>query len=300
MIDLFNETALPEQRKPRPPVQPLAMSEFRDYGDGIDRIPDWRIGELLVFNRQRSIHTVVNRNRADLEDFATLLQIEAKSTGGRPGKDNYLTFEQAMYSVAASQALNAVPILKHMITIYGMWSRDELIPRDAEAEVKVADATAKAFDAAPELMQLVKPAVVEAAIEALRSMNIVKSDDLWRLEDNIRYEVEKQLKPIKETVGRAESAVTGLQCDLWEMDKRSPEAIQKMRDERDSRTSREIVALKSENGKLKEEISGLNRQVGALLEHARANPLPGIGTPIGTSGLHILATPVSQKENPEN
>lgn len=150
------------------------------------------------------------------------------------------------------------------------------------------------FDRAPVPAQPDPPADVEAVktavVEALVSSGIAKRDDIWRAADDLDYKIEKQLKPIKTVIDRTEIHVIGTQCDFWEADKRSPEAIQRMRDERDRRSDAENAALKRENASLKE-------QLRALLDHARANPVPGVGTPISPNGLHILATPKKEPED---
>ena len=81
MTDLFTG-GLPAERKP---IRPLWLEDFQDYGDGVPRVPDWRLAEVLDFGRSSNIHYLIETHKPSLERLDTLLSHSAKSTGGRPG-----------------------------------------------------------------------------------------------------------------------------------------------------------------------------------------------------------------------
>ena len=153
---LFEPASLPEQAKPRLPIDPLSQKDFTPDESGEPRIVDWRLAQVLCFERERQIRGLIERNRERLEQRGSLLHREANSpsiTGGRPGGEYHLNFRQALLVVIKSDAPNATAVQDHILDIYVMWARGELVPRDAAAEVKLADISTEAVAAAPELMQ---------------------------------------------------------------------------------------------------------------------------------------------------
>jgi hypothetical protein len=133
--------------------QILTLDDFTtDLLDDEPRIADWRLAEVLAFGRETNIHNLIERHRPSLERFGTLLHGKAKSTGGRPGVEYRLNFNQTIFVAIKSDAPNAVAVQIHVVTIYGLWAQGKLKPLDAETEAVVRIATAELNDKAPELL----------------------------------------------------------------------------------------------------------------------------------------------------
>jgi hypothetical protein len=151
MTELFGG-GLPAQRKP---IRPLWLEDFHDDSDGVPRVPDWRLAEVLDYGRGTNVHNLIERNRHTLEHFGNLLHREVNYPGpGRPGSEYLLNFNQAIFIVIKSEAPNAIPVQIHVVEIYGLWVAGKLRPVDAETETAVDDATAKMANATPDLFAL--------------------------------------------------------------------------------------------------------------------------------------------------
>jgi hypothetical protein len=144
---------LPEQRKPIPP---LTLADFSEDEDGERRVADWRLAEVLGFAREFEMHRLIERHRQSLERFGTLRYRDVKSTGGRPGTEYRLNFNQAIFIVIKSEAQNAIPVQIHVVEIYGLWAHGKLLPVDAETARTIADANERISEQAPELVQLLQ------------------------------------------------------------------------------------------------------------------------------------------------
>jgi hypothetical protein len=108
-----------------------------------------------------SIRFMIDRHRSDLEDFGTLLHRTTKSTGGRPGSEYRLNFDQSIYIINRSDAPNARPIQKHVVVIYGLWFRGKLKPIDQATALVVAEATTSAYQQSPELVGMLQTLLAE-------------------------------------------------------------------------------------------------------------------------------------------
>jgi len=150
--DLFNRE-LPEQRKP---ISPLAMSDFTDDDAGEPRVPDWRLAEVLGFNYQPEVRRLIERHRSHLEVFGTLWHRAIKSSGGRPGSEYHLNFNQAIFIAIKSEAPNAIPVQIHVVEIYGLWATGKLKPVDQATALVVAEATTQAYRQSPELVGMLQ------------------------------------------------------------------------------------------------------------------------------------------------
>jgi hypothetical protein len=154
MTNLFDSSELPEQRKPLSPIAVLSENDFRRAEDDMPRIVDWRLAQALGFEEEHQLRRLIERHRERLEKFGTFVHRELKSTGGRPRHEYRLNFEQAIFIVVKSDAANADSVTIHVIQIYGMWARGELLPRDVEAAGTVIDSIAKAGETAPALIKV--------------------------------------------------------------------------------------------------------------------------------------------------
>lgn len=146
-------SGLPELRKP---TRPLSIDDFIEGEDREARIPDWRLAEVLDFTFEPEIRRLIDRHRESLEQFGTLCHGNIKSTGGRPGSEYRLNFNQAIFVIIRSEAPNAVPVQIHVVTIYGLWATGKLRPVDPATETKIAAETSRTFQQAPELMGLLQ------------------------------------------------------------------------------------------------------------------------------------------------
>src|SRR4029077_2413076 len=155
MSELFDSLGpLPEQAKPQRAIDPLSATDFTLDEDGIKRIDDWRLAELLGFGKQQpenAIRKLTERHHATLELRGTLRHRVLKSTGGRPATAYRYNIHQALYLVIKSDADNATPLQLHMIDIYVLVRSGEIMPANAEAELKLADINAEFVEASPEL-----------------------------------------------------------------------------------------------------------------------------------------------------
>jgi hypothetical protein len=149
--DLWDD--LPQQRKP---VLPLTLDDFHDDECGVPRVPHWRLAEVLGFSFGPNVRHLIERHRPALEKLATFVHGEQKATGGRPGREYLLTFEQAIYVIAKSDAPNAEPVLLHVVTIYGLWAQGKLKPTDAATATEIAVETTRAYQQSPEIMELLQ------------------------------------------------------------------------------------------------------------------------------------------------
>lgn len=150
MTELFGG-GLPAQRKP---IRPLWLEDFHDDGDGVPRVPDWRLAEVLDFARPFEITRLIDRHRETLGRFGTLRYGNVKSTGGRPAAECLLNFNQAIFIIIKSEAENAIPVQIHVVEIYGLWVAGKLPPIDTETAAAVEDSTAKMANETPELFTL--------------------------------------------------------------------------------------------------------------------------------------------------
>lgn len=96
--------------------------------DGEPRARDLDIAERLGYERLTSIRVLIERNRDELETFGPLHQSDAKSSGGRPGADYWLTEEQALLVAARSDAENAPLVRRMLIKVFVAWRRGHLQP----------------------------------------------------------------------------------------------------------------------------------------------------------------------------
>jgi hypothetical protein len=156
-MNLFEQ--MPEQRKA---MRPLGLEDFHDAGDGEPRVPDWRLAECLMLDN-RWFHQLIERHRQDLEDFGTLLHRTTKSSGGRPGSEYLLNFNQAIFIINRSEAPNARPIQKHVVIIYGLWATGKLKPVDQASALVVADATIEAYQQSPEMVGMLQMLLARVA-----------------------------------------------------------------------------------------------------------------------------------------
>ena len=170
---LFVET-LPEQSKPRI-VIPLNVTDIRD--DGV--IHDLRLAEQLGIRRDRNIRQLIERHADNLKRFGELLYRTANNRGPGPRTiEYYLNRKQALFIIGKSDAPNAVEIQILVIEVFDAWLSGKLRPVDAETETGLADATARAFDASPELMAVLTETRNDQRIS--RALLTDMFTDLWR------------------------------------------------------------------------------------------------------------------------
>jgi hypothetical protein len=135
----------------------LTLGDFTtDLFDDEPRIADWRLAEALHFTHERHIRELIERHCPSLERFGTLSYRATKSTGGRPGTEYRLNFNQAIFIVIKSEAPRAVPVQIHVVTIYGLWATGKLQPIDADTSDQINEATAEAINQTPELLDALK------------------------------------------------------------------------------------------------------------------------------------------------
>lgn len=245
---LFDNATAPVQIKPRAPIAPLALKDFTPGEDGVPRIIDWRIGEVLGFEQESQLRRLIVRHRERLEALGTFFHRERKSVGGRPGHEYHLNFEQAIFIVVKSDAQNADAVTLHVIGIYGMWARGELVPRDAMAEVKVADSIANLAEIAPAMAEaLLGIKRLDALVDRFEEQigRGISKDDLRRAIDEMRTELHAAQSDQGRVLGRVEGTVNridarthrnisvtnGVQMDLWRALKVDPDFIEKYHQE---------------------------------------------------------------------
>lgn len=154
MTDLFNAIGLPEQRKPIPS---LTIRDIIEVGqDGF--IPDWRLAEVLEYDSDREIRRLIDRHRPTLEARWGKLCYRDTVLGRRGPAANVclLNRKQALFITAQAQTRNAVEVLILIIEVFDAWVSGKLRPADAETAAMIADAGDKAYQAAPELMKVLK------------------------------------------------------------------------------------------------------------------------------------------------
>ena len=93
------------------------LKAHRVCEDGEPRWRDIELGEWLELIRSRNIRLSIESNRNELEEYGTLLVREAKS-GGRPAKEYWLTFEQALVICQLSDARNAREVRRVLIKVF--------------------------------------------------------------------------------------------------------------------------------------------------------------------------------------
>lgn len=164
-MELFNQ--LTDQRRP---ITPLSIDDFAEGADGIARLPDWRLAEVLDYSYGPKIRQLIERHRTTLEQFGDLYHRGINYPGpGRPGSEYLLNFNQQIFVIIKSEAPNAIPVQIHVVKIYGLWATGQLRPVDQATAVIVAEATTQAYQQSPELMGMLQSLLDQIGGVATRS-----------------------------------------------------------------------------------------------------------------------------------
>lgn len=92
-------------------------------GDTVPRILDTDLAERLEYSDPVQIRKLIDRHRETLEKLASVrvTATVAGTSGGRPGRANYLTDEQAAYIAAKSDMPKATAITIAMVKVFVAW-----------------------------------------------------------------------------------------------------------------------------------------------------------------------------------
>ena len=98
---------------------------FEVGGDGLPRVRDLDLAERLGYERHRDIRQLIERLEPELGEVCGTVPQTAKNKGGRPGREYWLTEEQAYLVAAKSETPEAIAITKLLIRAF-IAARDEL------------------------------------------------------------------------------------------------------------------------------------------------------------------------------
>jgi hypothetical protein len=98
---------------------------FEVGGDGLPRVRDLDLAERLGYENLYKIRELIARYVADLGEVFSTVGKTAKNKGGRPGREYWLTEEQAYLVAAKSETPEAMAITKLLIRAF-IAARDEL------------------------------------------------------------------------------------------------------------------------------------------------------------------------------
>jgi hypothetical protein len=97
---------------------PLSVHDLRMV-EGAACFLDRRLNLRLGYGRDTYVRRLIKRLRADFEArWGTLRQSDAKSQGGRPAKDFWLTKGQALWVCRKSDAKNADDVMEEVIKVF--------------------------------------------------------------------------------------------------------------------------------------------------------------------------------------
>jgi hypothetical protein len=106
-------------------------------GDEDPRVQDLRLAEILGLGRLRDVRQLIERNREDLEEYASLRCRTAVIGAGKGAlhevQEYWLTEGQALRICSLSKTKNAKRATKVIIDVFIAWRRGKLPPRDGEA-----------------------------------------------------------------------------------------------------------------------------------------------------------------------
>jgi hypothetical protein len=93
---------------------------YQPFEDGIRRWRDLDIARWLGQENPRTIRTVIEANRSELERHGSLMALPSNPgrQGGRPGIEYWLTFEQAMVICTQSRTARAEDVRTVMIQVF--------------------------------------------------------------------------------------------------------------------------------------------------------------------------------------
>jgi hypothetical protein len=99
--------------------EPIVEAAYQPCDDGVRRWRDLDIAEWLGLEQPRTIRTVIENNRSELELHGNLMALPSYSgERGRPGTDYWLIFEQAMVLCAVSRTPRAVEVRTVMVQVF--------------------------------------------------------------------------------------------------------------------------------------------------------------------------------------
>lgn len=132
---------------------------------GEPTVRDVDLGVRLGFKRPDSVRRVIERNKAEIEGFGVLRQVDANSPDprgrGRPATEYHLNEEQALAVCQLSRAPKAVQVRQALIKVFTAYRRGQLVPdldRGAIGGIVKAVLTKQ--------IKEVLPALVEHEVEA--------------------------------------------------------------------------------------------------------------------------------------
>lgn len=89
---------------------------FLQRGSAAPLVRDLDLASWLGYERPHEIRRLIERHADELGFFVTVTK--NPDGRGRPGTDNYLTQEQALYLIAKSETAKAVALLKVVINVF--------------------------------------------------------------------------------------------------------------------------------------------------------------------------------------
>lgn len=98
------------------------------------RIQDIRLAEALEFARPRDIRQLIERNLNELAGYSEICGVTPQNDDpqgrGRPGKEYWLTEEQALLICMRSDAPRAKEIRAEIIAVFQAWRHGHLVPKN--------------------------------------------------------------------------------------------------------------------------------------------------------------------------